>query len=262
MHRALLSELRRRGGYPCVTILANTTPGGWIDQTQRLHLERLIETADRRLRNDVTDEVRRGVVGSLWILLAEAESSLGTDAVAICASPTYTAVVRLGQKVVERVTIDDRFDTRDLVADLNRTATFRVVTVSEHQVRVLYGDRLRLAEQIDGRWPLEREAGQSIASWTRAVVHALRAEQRRHVVPTVVAGVERSVRRALGSAELDSVATIPGNHDRTSWAQLHAAAWPLVAPYIPDADDGALLKPPADPQDDSPLARDLVTSAV
>ena len=241
MQRALLSELQRHRDFPCVTVLANTTPGGWIDQTQRLHLERLIESADRRLRNDVDDSVRRGVVGTLWMLLAEAETTIGTEAVALCASPSYSAAVKLGRKVVERFAVDDSFATGDLVADRHRTATFRVVTVSEHMVRMLYGDERRLAEQVDAHWPLVREEGQSIASWTRAVVHALRAEQRRHAVPTVVAGVERSVNRAVGPAELDTIGLVAGNHDRTGWAELHLAAWPLVERWV-EAQQMAVLE--------------------
>lgn len=234
MQRALLSELQRHCDVPCVTVLANTTSGGWIDQTQRLHLERLIESADRRLRDEVPDDVRRGVVGSLWMLLAEAETSIGAEAVALCASPSYSAVVKLGRRVAARVVVDDMFAVADVVADPHRTAMFRVITVSEHMVRMLYGDQRRLAEQIDSRWPLVREEGQSVASWTRAVVHSLRAEQRKHSVPTVVAGVERSVRRALGDAGLDAIGTIRGGHDRTRWSQLHAAAWPLVERWSDD----------------------------
>ena len=48
----------------------------------------------------------------------------------------------------------------------------------------------------------------------------------------VVAGVERSVRRALGSAALDAIGIVAGNHDRSGWTDLHRAAWPLVAGWI------------------------------
>lgn len=232
MQRALLSELQRRSGYPCVTILVNTTPGEWIDQTQRQTIERLIASADRRLHGDVDDDVRIRTVEGLRRLVTEMETSTCAQALALCASPGYTAAVKLGRRVVERLVIDDTFATRDLVADVNRTATFRVVTVSEHIVRMLYGDRNRLAEQLDDRWPLVRDEGQSVASWTRAVVHALRAEQRRHSVPTIVAGVERSVHRALGTAELETVGIVAGNHDRSGWDELHRAAWPLVEGWI------------------------------
>ncbi len=232
MERALLHELQLQRGYPSVTVLANTSPDEWFDQSQRITLERLIADADRRLRTEIDDDLREHVIGSLRRLFAEEESGVGTEAIALCASPNYYAAVRLGRRVVERVVIDDTFATRDLVADLHRTATFRVVTVSEHVVRMLYGNERRLAESVDDRWPLIREEEQSLASWTRAVVHALRAEQRRHTVPTVVAGVERSVRRALGSAALDAIGIVAGNHDRSGWTDLHRAAWPLVAGWI------------------------------
>ncbi|MBI4935918.1 MAG: hypothetical protein HY828_18710 [Actinobacteria bacterium] len=232
MQRALLHELQLQVGYPSVTILANTTPGDWFDQSQRITIHRLIDEADRRLRDDVDHDTREHVVGTLRRHFAEEEAAVGTEAIAICASPMYSVAVRLGRRVVERVVIDDTFATRDLVADLHRTATFRVVTVSEHVVRMLYGNERRLAESVDDQWPLIREEDQSVASWTRAVVHALRAEQRRHAVPTVVAGVERSVRRAIGTAELDAIGVVAGNHDRSGWSDLHRAAWPLVAGWI------------------------------
>lgn len=232
MQRALISELQRRSGYPCVTLLVNTTSGEWLDHTQRQTIERLIASADRRLRNDVDDEVRIRVVEALRRLLVEVETVTCAEALALCASPGYSASVKLGRRVVERVVVDETFATRDLVADLNRTATFRVITVSEHVVRMLYGDRHRLAELLDERWPLVREEDQSIASWSRAVVHALRAEQRRHAVPTVVAGVERSVHRALGAAELHTIGIVHGNHDRSGWDDLHKVTWPLVEGWI------------------------------
>ena len=232
MHRALLHELQRQAGYPSVTVLVNTTPGEWLDAATIATIDRLIDDADRRLHGDVDDEVRRRVVDELRRLRVEEETGEGGEAIALCASPTYSAAVRLGRPVVERVVVDETFATRDLVADLHRTATFRVVTVSERAVRLLYGNERRLAESVDEQWPLVREEDQSVASWTRAVVHALRAEQRRHPVPTVVAGVERSVRRALGQAELDAIGVVPGNHDRSGWSELHRAAWPLVAEWV------------------------------
>jgi Bacterial archaeo-eukaryotic release factor family 3 len=232
MHRALLHELQRQTGYPSVTVLVNTTPGEWFDDATSATIDRLIDDAARRLLGDVPDDVREHVIGALRRLQLEEATGEGGEAIALCASPTYDAAVRLGRPVIERVVVDETFATRDLVADLHRTATFRVITVSEHVVRMLYGNERRLAESVDEQWPLVREEDQTVASWTRAVVHALRAEQRRHPVPTVVAGVERSVRRALGAAELDAIGVVPGNHDRSGWSELHRAAWPMVAEWV------------------------------
>lgn len=238
MNRALLSELQRRAGYPCVTLLVNTEPGVPLDTAGRRTIERLVDDAWRRLEHDVPDAVRDHVVATLRGLVEEAATLRCSRALAICASADYSAVVKLGRPVAERLVIDDVFATRDLVADVDRTATFRVVTVSEHLVRMLYGDGVRLAEQVDEHWPLVREPDQSVASWSRAVVHSLRAEQRRHAVPTVVAGIERSVHRALGVAELHAVGVLYGNHDWIGWEELHRAAWPVVQPWIPQPRGG------------------------
>lgn len=243
MNRALLAELQRRSGYPCVTLLVNTVPGATLDTMQRRAIERLVDDTSRRLEHDVPDDVRDRVVATLRGLVEEAAGMRCGLALAICASADYSAVVKLGRPVRDRLVIDDVFATRDLVADVDRTATFRVVTVSEHLVRMLYGDGVRLAEQVDERWPLVREPDQSVAAWSRAVVHSLRAEQRRHTVPTVVAGIERSVHRALGVAELQAVGVLHGNHDWIGWEELHRAALPLVESWIPrprsDLDDAS-----------------------
>ncbi|MFZ4719390.1 MAG: hypothetical protein ACOYMR_08180 [Ilumatobacteraceae bacterium] len=243
MNSALLSELERRTGYPCVTLMANTSPGAPLGTDERRNLDRLADDAWRRLEHDVPDAVRDHVLVTLRRLVDEAAAMPGSLAVAICASVDYSAVVKLGRPVVERAVIDDAFATRDLVADIDRTATFRVVTASEHLVRMLYGDGVRLAEQVDERWPLVREPDQSIAAWSRAVVHALRAEQRRHDVPTVVAGVERSVQRALNIAELRAVGVLQGNYDWIGWEELHRAALPLAQPWIPRSSADMSFRP-------------------
>jgi hypothetical protein len=240
MHRALLHELQLQSGYPCVTILVNTTPSLTMTSSDIGTIAKLIDDADRRLVGDVPNATRRRVITSLHELLIEECFDRSSNALALCASPTYVAAVRLGRPVATRVVVDHSFATRDLVADLHRSARYRVVTVSERMVRVLYGDPRRLAEQVDEHWPLVRDGDQSLAAWTRAVVHALRAEQRRHPVPTVVAGVERSVRRAIDVADVEAIGVVHGNHDRAGWHELHRATWPVVEEWVERQESGAI----------------------
>ncbi len=129
--------------------------------------------------------------------------------------------------------IDDTFATRDLVADVNHAAVYRVVTISNRTVRVLIGDHRRLVEECSDSWPMVRSSYETTTSWGNEVVRRLRAEQRRLPLSTVVAGVERSVRHAGAAIDpLSTIGVIPGNHDRTSWVDLHNAAWPLVADWL------------------------------
>ena len=127
---------------------------------------------------------------------------------------------------------DDTFATRDLVADLNRTAEFCVVTVSDRKVRVLVGDRHRLVERRDARLPLLRDEDEPTGHWRRRIDDDLEILCREDPLPLVVAGVERRVRELSSRLDERLVGVIPGNHDRTGWSELHTMAWPLVVDWL------------------------------
>ncbi|MFN6120773.1 MAG: hypothetical protein ACK5CE_14250 [Actinomycetes bacterium] len=239
MNRALLAELQGMTCYPSVTILHTTQAGDVMDPDDVTALLHLVDQVDRRLDGDVPDEQRADLVARLLGMIAAAATERSTRAIAICASPIHQAVVRLGREVRGRAVIDDTFATRDMVADANRTATFRLVTVSDRKARALLGDRSRVVEERDRTWPLLREEDQSLAQWSRAVSHAVRTMQRDFPLPTVVAGVDRSVRELMKLEDLRPIGTIPGNHDRTGWRDLHHLAWPLVVDWLRGDSDRA-----------------------
>jgi Bacterial archaeo-eukaryotic release factor family 3 len=232
VNQALLTQLQRLRSYPSVTVLVNTTPRRPLNETERKTLETFVSATNRRLDGDVPLCVRRRVVERLQKLVTEVVSDPANQAVALCVSPEYSAVVRLGRAVEERVIVDDTFATRDFVADLNRKAHYRVITVSDRKTRLLVGDRQRLLEERSEGWPIERAEEQNAAAWTKTVMQALQVEHQRHPLPTVVAGVERSVRRTLALAELSAIGMVPGNHDRTGWSDLHSLSWPLVTDWL------------------------------
>jgi hypothetical protein len=232
MNRALLADLQQRRGYPCVTVLLTTHPGAALADGDELTARRLLVEADRRLTGDVADAERMRVVGALEDLLVERRDQPVSAALGLFASVDHAAAVVLGAPVVDRVVIDDTFATRDLVADLARTALFRVVTVSDRRVRLLVGDRGRLVEERTDRWPLERADDVTSVAWSRELASRLQAEVRERPMPTVLAGVEHTVRATVGLDLVDAIGVVPGNHDRTGWADLHAAAWPLVATWL------------------------------
>jgi Bacterial archaeo-eukaryotic release factor family 3 len=232
MNRALLAELQSQRSYPSVTVLFNSTPSPQLDGGQHGVTRALFEEADRRLKGDVADFVRSGLLTTLRELAVQAESANGSKAIALCVSPDYSAVVHLGTAVTERVVIDETFATRDLVADLNRTALYRVVAVSDNSARLFLGDRQRLVEDGNSEWPMMRADEQSSASWRKQVVDALQAEHKNHALPTVIAGAARYVRHLVNAAHVPTVGFVPGNHDRTSWRHLHHLVWPLIADWM------------------------------
>ena len=127
------------------------------------------------------------------------------------------------------------------MADLARSARYRVVAVSEQKVRMFLGDRSRLVEVLDDRWPMLREEGQRPTSWARKVFEELRVDHAELALPAVVAGVERSVRRVAVDGALMVVGQVGGNHDRTAANDLHLLTWPVVDGFL-SADRGRALE--------------------
>jgi Bacterial archaeo-eukaryotic release factor family 3 len=238
MNQALLSELQSVHSYPCVTVLINTTPGKPMNEAQGATVLQFVDQTRERLMAEVERVPggdRENLVVTLLDLLRNVTSEPATQALALCVSADHVASVRLGRPVQERVIIDDTFATRDLVADLNRTASFRVVSVSDRKCRMFIGDRQRLVEEHNDLWPIVRDGDGPRSAWSARVNDAMRAEHDRLPLPIVVAGVDRSVRETLrGSnlAKIPMVGAIPGNHDRTRWTDLHNLAWPLVTDWL------------------------------
>lgn len=231
MNRLLLAELQRRQAYPSITVLITTTPGRPLGPAEHRTIEALLDEVGERLRGEVDPSLRTRLLDDLVRLVFESHRDPATASLALCVSPEYRAAVRLAVPVRDRAVIDDTFATRDLVADLNRTATYRVLTVSERKVRLLLGDEHRLVEARDDVWPLVRgeEGG---TAWSRRVTGHVRDELALHPAPTIVAGVERSIRSVLRPGALHAVAMLPGNHDRTPWRDLHDVCWPLMLDWM------------------------------
>jgi hypothetical protein len=231
MNRARLVELQRLRCYPSITLLLNTTPGIELTPAERETARTLMQQVDDRLEGDVGDALRRNLTARLAALIDEQGADRSTEALALFVSPEYAAAVRLESALDERVTIDDTFTTRDLIADANRTALYCVMTISERTARRFVGDRRHLVEERDDTWPLVRDDDQSLTAWTREINRLLGAEHPRHPLPTVIAGVHRSVRQLVPNLT-DHIGIIPGNHDRATADELHRAAWPVVSDWI------------------------------
>ncbi len=232
MNHTLLAELQRQEMYPSVSLLLTTKPGPLMAASDTSALIELADNADRRLDGDVPEDIRRTVIESLRRLIESVAEQKATKAIAVFASPNYSAFVHLGDETRNRVVIDNTFATRDLVADANRTALYRVITLSDRKSRMFIGDRNRLVEERTETWPMHRDDDQRLPAWARSVTTAVAAEHARNALPTVVAGVNRSARDVAKASSIDVIGIIRGNHDRTSWAELHNQAWPLVCDWL------------------------------
>lgn len=232
MNRLLLDEIQSMRCYPSVTILMNTTAGAGWSPDELATARRLIQTAGDRLTTDVDASTRTELLGQLDVLVDERAGQESRTAIALCVSPDHAVAVPLGTKVDERVVVDETFATRDLVADLNGTAAYRVVSVSETCARVFLGDRTRIVEQNAGGWPMVRVDDISSTVWNQQVNDALSRLHAARPLPTIVAGVQRSIARIIDARALHVIGRVAGNHDRTTPAQIHTLVWPVVLDWM------------------------------
>lgn len=240
MNRSLLDQLQQMRSYPSITVLMNTTRGSTLSADEIATARRLIQTAADRLTGDVDDRARTLLTDRLHASIEERTGQRSGQALALCVSRDHDAVVSLGGPVEERVVIDETFATRDLVADLNRTASYRIATMSESAVRIFLGDRGRIVEERSDDWPLHRGDEVSDAIWSRQVNDALRQAEAGYSLPLVVVGVQRTVARLLDDSGLEIIGHVTGNHDRTGPAELHTLIWPMVLDWIGAQESRAL----------------------
>jgi hypothetical protein len=227
VNRSLLDQLQQMRSFPSITIVMNTTPRSTLSNDEQDAARRLRDVARQRLLDldgvDPTPFIER-----LDELIDARTLERSGHAIAMCVSSDYSVAITLGGTVDERVVIDETFATRDLVADLNRTAEYRVLTVSDSTIRTFLGDRQRLVEERSEQWPLKRPDDTSDTIWSQEVNVAVRKLKSEFAIPTITAGVERSIAKLIDADGLDVIGHVAGNHDRTTASDLHTLVWPVV----------------------------------
>ncbi len=194
---------------------------------------------------------------------------------AVFASPGGTSVYRLPVPVDDVVVVADRFHVKPLLPAVSAGEVFYVLALSANQVRLLRGSRFGVSELALGEiaeslaaalWFEDREAqlyshaaGRVGRGDVAATFHGQGAGKDarggdldrflaavdagvRHILadtsaPLVLAGVSDTVshyRHVSSYAHLVD-GSIEGNAQRSSPAELHDRAWPLVQPVFEEA---------------------------
>lgn len=150
---SLVLAMQSVRGYPCVSVLVDTTPG---EAMTGRDVRRLRDLADHALdRLEQAGHAGRGsrLADTLAVLVETATSARTGRAVAVLASRAVGRVVRLGIPVVERAVVDHTFATRDLVRSLHRTPRHLVLVLEPHRARLLDGGGGELRPAATGGFP-------------------------------------------------------------------------------------------------------------
>src|SRR5512139_2603084 len=119
--------------YPAISLLLTTTPGATLAHADALRLEGLAGQAVERVRAELRPEAAAPAVRRLRDLVDEARRGPTTAALAVYASASTGALVRLPLPVRDRAVVDPTFATRDLVRALHRTPRHLVLALRSEE---------------------------------------------------------------------------------------------------------------------------------
>ncbi|MGL5809153.1 MAG: hypothetical protein ACRCYQ_04335 [Nocardioides sp.] len=255
----LVVSLQSVRGYPCVSLLCNTTPGERMYAEDAARLRALVRRAETRLRAEEPPGAESAILADLRHLADEAAKGPTSSATALFASATVSHMVRLPVPVKDRVTIDPTFATRDLVRALHHAP--------RHVVLVLDSTQARLFETRDGilqpvarsAFPLSAPSARGVGDrsrrdrrqrsrdeentrFYRKVDGALGTYLRLHPAPVVFAGPQRVVAgfRAVSTNTARLAGTVHGNLTTTPLEQLTERVGPVVRSYLRSREREAL----------------------
>ncbi|RKN46151.1 hypothetical protein [Micromonospora endolithica] len=195
--------------YPAISLLLTTTPATTLANADALRLDALAEQAVTRVRAELQPAAAAPAIRRLHELLQQARTGPAGHALAVYASASTSALIRLPLPVRDRAVVDPTFATRDLVRALHRTPRHLVLTLNTRQARLFDGVADNLLPALTHTFPLHaarargdrggradrpgrstRGTGPDI-DFLRRVDQALGAYTRLHPAPLVIVGDDR-----------------------------------------------------------------------
>ncbi|WP_199509801.1 baeRF3 domain-containing protein [Nucisporomicrobium flavum] len=207
---AQITALQQVREYPAVSVLLSTTPAAQLTRADALRLDSLTTQAVDRVRAELQPQAAAPAVRRLHDLVAQARRGPTTYALALYASASTGALIRLPIAVRERAVIDPTFATRDLVRALHRTPRHLVLALNSGNARLFDAVGETLVPALGATFPLTaipRPEGRSRGrgdrpargsdhddlEFYRHVDAALGTYLRLHPAPLVLVGSDRAI---------------------------------------------------------------------
>lgn len=236
-----VTVLQAMRAYPSVSLLANTTPGQRLDESDLATLLRLAADAEMRLKDEEIED-RQPLLEMLSDMISRAVSEPSDRAVAFFVSPSHQCRVTIPVPVVDRCVIDPTFATRDLVRSLQHSPRHTVLLLSLDEARLLHGHGASLTPAPGNAFPAHRRTyakhggrdSERYNDFLRRVDHALGAARRLNPMPLVLVAAEptgsKFRRMSRNMSRLAGLVT--GHHIKTPADELSELVRPVLNDYL------------------------------
>lgn len=243
MERNLIKELTDFNSYPSISILLPTHRTSPDNKLDTLLLKKLVKEAENRLMSEFGKNHIAGLIRKLKNIISSLDVRHNLDGMAIFVNRSFEKIVRLPFPVKERVIIDEKFATRDLIRAINRGTNYYTLSLSKEFVRLFEAHSDSFLEIKESGFPfvnpfprgtnLEESTSQKesrIKEFFNTVDKTFSRIYNRHPMNLVLVGVERNLAYYQEQADLKSIviATLEGNHDHSSSHELGKIVWPHV----------------------------------
>ena len=263
-----LEELLRDHISPCASLYVPTNPTGREGESDPLRFRNLVDEAEPLLRNQLRRSVEAREFLTPWReLISDVDFWHDrSDGLAAFLSPDLSRQFRLPLNFEPQVFVGSRFVIRPLLPLLTQDDRFLLLTLSQHRVRLLEGNRFRLKTRetpglpakmevviatdqgrkqmhIGGSDPTHRHSAiyhghggkpdarkDEIEGFFRTIDAALHPVLRDEQAPLIIAGVGSmlAMYREVNSHPRLAEQQLEANCDRLTEPELHRRVWPIM----------------------------------
>lgn len=251
MNRNVREVLRKADGVRaegCVTITMNTHRTRPDNLQDPILLKQLIKTAEARLTRDHAPKLAKAVLAKLNAMAGGIDHEHNKEGLVLFAGTGFAELVKLSVPVIDRVTVDDSFATRDLLRALHQEAEYYVLWLNRVQARLVHALNGKVEGEVKSGFPVRNHIGGPVPAkeqddrdqtvlikeYFNRVDKALVKVINEQPLPVVLASESRNAdhyRRIADKKEFIKASFNP-THDDITPLHLVEGAWKAYAPVV------------------------------
>ncbi|HSQ28120.1 MAG TPA: hypothetical protein VLM80_13440 [Anaerolineales bacterium] len=241
--------LQKMSGYPALTITLPTHRTSPDNRQDPIRVSNLVAEAHERLLAEFSKREIEPLLTRLDKLVESIDYRYSLDGLVLFVNRDFARAFFLPFSLKERVVVDERFFTRDLIYAMHRTPRYWVLVLSEQPTRLFEGSKKTLIEVSEEGFPLthtgpggemslpggfgvnkSQHRDERHRQFFRQVDAAFRPFILDDPLPLMVVGVDRYLAffREVSDHSDAISATLRGSHDSTPAHELGDLVWPVV----------------------------------
>lgn len=149
-----MEKSRKASGKGCVTLTMNTHRTLPDNQQDPILLKKLLKEASEKLGGSTDGATAMKAAENLYRAASEVDFWNNLDSLVILANADFAGTVRLPIEVADRVVVDDRFATKDLIRAIQQEFSYYILVLSRNEARLLEAFDDRLTGEAGGAFPM------------------------------------------------------------------------------------------------------------